>query len=271
MRNFGDRLKIKIKESGMKQYELAELMGLHYSTISGWVIGKNMPTEENLNTLCDLLGCDADWLQGNTRQLNRNASGVVDPTMYEAMKNIESEGKTMDITRGSMWEVEMDFGNKDNRKALIVSSNENTGDKMINVIFLNDADFGKIVVSIERGNAMYADCTKVSLIASDRLLDCIGEATEQEMADIDAGIIEALGLPGEVTVTNADEETKRLRYKCRELENYIADMKARVQPATPTEDLVRLQVERDLYKEQYEKLFNKMIGKGEASWRRTIT
>lgn len=270
MNTFGERLKTKIKSSGMKQNELAELMELHYSTISGWVTGKCMPTEERLKTLCELLDCDADWLLGNTRQLNRNASGAIDTTMYEAIKNIESEGNNMDCTKGTICEVETEFGAR-SRKAVIVSSDWRAGDKYLNAIFLTDEERGKIVVPIERGGTWYADCTKVTLITENRVLDFVGEATAQEMADIDAGIIEALGLPHEVTLKSSNDTIDDLNAKIMILELEKKNLKSHIKAlehenknaiasTTPSENVLRLQLERDLYKEQYEKMLNRLIG-----------
>lgn len=55
----------KIRESRrMRQYELANRMGVKQASVSAWESGKAMPSAENLIKLADILECTVDALLG---------------------------------------------------------------------------------------------------------------------------------------------------------------------------------------------------------------
>ncbi len=55
----------KIRESRrMRQYELANRMGVKQASVSAWESGKAMPSAENLMKLADILECSVDALLG---------------------------------------------------------------------------------------------------------------------------------------------------------------------------------------------------------------
>lgn len=55
----------KIWESRrMRQYELANRMGVKQASVSAWESGKAMPSAENLMKLADILECSVDALLG---------------------------------------------------------------------------------------------------------------------------------------------------------------------------------------------------------------
>lgn len=55
----------KIRKSrGMRQYELANRMGVKQASVSAWESGKAMPSAENLLKLADILECTVDALLG---------------------------------------------------------------------------------------------------------------------------------------------------------------------------------------------------------------
>lgn len=55
----------KIRESrGMRQYELANRMGVKQASVSAWESGRAMPSAENLLKLADILECTVDALLG---------------------------------------------------------------------------------------------------------------------------------------------------------------------------------------------------------------
>jgi transcriptional regulator with XRE-family HTH domain len=61
---FSKRLKKLRKNKGLKQQELAEILGIKRNTYSDWENGKTEPSFENLIKLVDLLEVSIDWLFG---------------------------------------------------------------------------------------------------------------------------------------------------------------------------------------------------------------
>lgn len=61
---FGDNIKRLRKNKGLKQQEIAELLGVKRNTYSDWENGKTDPSFENLVKLADLLDVSLDWLFG---------------------------------------------------------------------------------------------------------------------------------------------------------------------------------------------------------------
>lgn len=55
----------KIRESrGLRQYELADRMGVKQASVSAWESGAAMPSAANLIKLADILDCTVDALLG---------------------------------------------------------------------------------------------------------------------------------------------------------------------------------------------------------------
>lgn len=61
---FGDNIKRLRKNKGLKQQELAEILGIKRNTYSDWENGKTEPSFENLVKLGDLFDVSLDWLFG---------------------------------------------------------------------------------------------------------------------------------------------------------------------------------------------------------------
>lgn len=57
----------KIRESrGLRQYELADRMGVKQASVSAWESGAAMPSAANLIKLADILDCTVDALLGRS-------------------------------------------------------------------------------------------------------------------------------------------------------------------------------------------------------------
>ena len=58
----------KIKEererAGLSQDQMADVLGVHKNTVSGWEKGNFEPTSKNVVQLATLFGCSADYLLG---------------------------------------------------------------------------------------------------------------------------------------------------------------------------------------------------------------
>ena len=61
---FSKRLKELRLKKGLKQQELAEILGIKRNTYSDWENGKTEPSFENLVKLADLFKVSLDWLFG---------------------------------------------------------------------------------------------------------------------------------------------------------------------------------------------------------------
>ncbi len=60
--NTGDKMKIKIKETvkqkkGWSLYKLAQILELPQQTVYSWANGRTQPSYENMDRLCDAIGC----------------------------------------------------------------------------------------------------------------------------------------------------------------------------------------------------------------------
>lgn len=53
--------------AGLRQYELAERMGVKQASVSAWESGLAMPSAANLLKLADVLDCTVDELLGRKR------------------------------------------------------------------------------------------------------------------------------------------------------------------------------------------------------------
>lgn len=58
----------KLREAaGLRQYELAERMGVKQASVSAWESGQAMPSAANLLKLADILDCTVDELLGRKK------------------------------------------------------------------------------------------------------------------------------------------------------------------------------------------------------------
>lgn len=53
--------------AGLRQYELAERMGVKQASVSAWESGQAMPSAANLLKLADILDCSVDEILGRKK------------------------------------------------------------------------------------------------------------------------------------------------------------------------------------------------------------
>ena len=58
----GDRIKLSIKNKGITQRELAQIIGKHETEISRWCKGDGSPPYEILVKIVEATGCNPGWL-----------------------------------------------------------------------------------------------------------------------------------------------------------------------------------------------------------------
>lgn len=61
--NIAQSLQALMKENGFSNSKLARKLGVHTSTVSNWLSGKDVKAE-NLSAICELFGCSMDYLAG---------------------------------------------------------------------------------------------------------------------------------------------------------------------------------------------------------------
>lgn len=64
MKDFADRLKIAMAQSGMSQSALSEKSGCSKAAISQYLSGKNTPNPDKINLLAEALGVQGEFLMG---------------------------------------------------------------------------------------------------------------------------------------------------------------------------------------------------------------
>lgn len=205
------------------------------------------------------------------KELKRNGSGYVDPTAYKAIKNYIGGVGTMEMKRGEIFEYNMKNG--EIRYALIISSDERRADRVLTVVMLADEPKGRITVPVVCKTQMYADCCMISYAFRDGFGNYVRSATEQEMHEIDLSILEALGFDVSEGVEYKasgkpmiDELVDSMTNKLTEVEaerDFLRKQLKQIEAGTSNanEETMKLTVERNFYKEQYEKLFEKMIAR----------
>lgn len=221
----------------------------------------------------------------------KNAEGYYDLTAYEALMNVQ-KGKAMQgneqVYRGEIWFVEFRGGNKGSeqdsgRPAIIVSNDKgNEYSNMVEVVYLTSVDKKPLPthVDIMCRVPSTALCEQIHSVSKERLLNYTRTLTAEEMQEIDKALMISLGLTevaGMIETTSdcpaeCFEEKEALRNQIKKLEseadkmmdeiNDLTDenkMLKRKAPETNTQDIIRLETERDLYKKQAENYLERLL------------
>lgn len=207
-------------------------------------------------------------------ELKRNGSGYYDPTAYEAIKNLK-EDEEMELKRGDIYLCHIP--GKEPTMYLNVSAEGRTG-MFASMIMLTEKDDLLYGVPIKCKGIKYASCDLVMYLKKEYLTDFVKCATADEMAEVDKMIAKALGLgktpDPTATVENAvigdlnalvdklSDENHRLLMELEGAERKLKDAEKQI-PVFPVEiekELLKAETQRDMYKELYEQMLEKMIG-----------
>ena len=71
MEKFHEKLKMLRKNKGLKQQEIAELLGVKRNTYSDWENGKREPNFENLSMLACIFGVSIDYLLSEYLEISK--------------------------------------------------------------------------------------------------------------------------------------------------------------------------------------------------------
>ena len=206
----------------------------------------------------------------------------------------------MDILKGDIFYIAKsnynNVGSEQNpgRPAVIVSNNEaNRFSRNVSVVYLTTQEKKPLpthceVVAREKSTAL---CEGVTTIAKERLLDFVKACTKEEMESIDECLAIALGLDVadttdvyediahelkaelEVQAKKAElfkKECEEAQTLCSKViqqneslidENNALKAELKVPKRFSDDNVIRLEVERDLYKAQYEQLLERMLTK----------
>lgn len=194
----------------------------------------------------------------------RNGAGYYDPTAFQAIKNTEKGAKkTMEIYRGDIFyikKINQDTG----RPAVIVSNNDiNESQNMVEVVYL-----------VEKPNESLALCEQVVSVSKDRIDGFIRTCTDEEIEKINKGLSISLG------ITESDdtmaEKLKELTDSLSEAQRINEELRNRIKEESDkqqelekqlsqietenTDETIKVAAERDIYKDLYMKLTEKLIG-----------
>lgn len=188
----------------------------------------------------------------------RNNEHYMDLTAYKAINNIERWGEKMELKKGAIFEYD---GGYETRKVLIVSCDERKDDWYVNGIMLEAESKGTNLVPILCGEEMTADCDKISLLQRGKFGEYITTASFEEMEKVDDAILETFDL----YLSEESERVKKLKSDLQALtvENEKLKQEKRMPLPTGADPAthIKLEAERDFYKQQYEMLLERLISK----------
>lgn len=174
------------------------------------------------------------------------------------------------------------------RPAIIVSNdmnNEHSG--VVEVVYMTTqpkTDLPTHVTIRSTGRVSTALCEQIVAVSLDRVNGYIGQCSEKEMENIDIALMISLGLDGGTktskkyaeTIKSQEDEIKGLREQLKKAKEDAAkwqqaqrEQETAVEPKKPeimttSEALIRMETERNIYKAQYEQLFERVMNGGAA-------
>ena len=198
-----------------------------------------------------------------------------------------------DIKRGEILYIEkgnVTVGSEQfpNRPAVVVSNDlNNAHSNVIEVVYMTTqpkADLPTHVTIRSTGRMSTALCEQVVSVSKDRINGYVGQCSDKEMESIDIALMISLGLDGGAktskkyaeTIKSQEDEIKGLREQLKGAKEDAAKWQQEqrkkekeVRPEqqelmTVSEALIRMETERNIYKAQYEQLFERVMNGGAA-------
>lgn len=195
-----------------------------------------------------------------------------------------------DLHRGEIYYISRgvaSYGHEQqaDRPAVIVSNeknNENSG--VVEVIYLTTqpkTDLPTHTVIRSTGRVSTVLCEQIVSVSVDRIAGYIGQVSEQEQKNIDIALMISLQLDGNMkiskkyneTIKEQQEEIDHLKTEIEEMEKdrkelieqvnqYAAanaEKNKKVEQSASQESMIRLETERDTFKQLYESLLTKVM------------
>lgn len=273
---FAKRLKAIMKENNTTARDLAEFLEITPDAVYNWTGAHNSVTKSNFNRICDLFGCDKDWLAGQNVDKNKsdkkNASGYTDPTMYAALKHVDGERKkTMhNLRKGDIFEYIT--ASNETRYALVISDETRTDKRTVAMIILGDYEG----VEVRCNDRKYANPCMVSYGFVDKFSRLVRTASKEEMDAVDDAIRKCSGIKITKPVISTSDspvmdeikekivQLKRMSEEAKaeneSLRAKIAELRKQNDRLPNDDNMKKLEVERDLYKSLYEYMIERVIG-----------
>lgn len=195
-----------------------------------------------------------------------------------------------DLHRGEIYYISRggaSYGHEQqaDRPAVIVSNeknNENSG--VVEVVYLTTqpkTDLPTHTVIRSTGRVSTVLCEQIVSVSVDRITGYIGQVSEQEQKNIDIALMISLALDGDTktskqyneTIKQQNDEIERLKAEIADLqqeyEDAIAEIEQeaavhveenkKVEQSASQESMIRLETERDTFKQLYESLLAKVM------------
>ena len=174
-------------------------------------------------------------------------------------------------TRGGVTSGSEQFAD---RPAVVVSNDENNKHSgVIEVVYMTTqpkTDLPTHVTVRSTGRISTVLCEQVSSVSVDRVNNYIGQVSEQEMKNIDIALMISLQLNGSgktskqynETIQKQQEEIDSLKKEIERMQQEAAvyvEENRKTETMASSEDIIRLQTQRDTYKELYENLLVKVM------------
>ena len=174
------------------------------------------------------------------------------------------------------------------RPAVVVSNDENNKHSgIIEVVYLTTQPKTELPTHVtirSTGRVSTVLCEQVTSVSVERVNNYIGQVSEQEMKNIDIALMISLQLDGDSkshkqyneTIKKQQEEIDSLKREIetlqQECDDRIAEIEQdaavyveenrKVDASRQSEDIIKVQTERDTYKALYEQLFERMLNGG---------
>lgn len=180
-------------------------------------------------------------------------------------------GEIFYIARGGATNGSEQFAD---RPAVVVSNDENNKHSgVIEVVYMTTqpkTDLPTHVTVRSTGRISTVLCEQVSSVSVDRVNNYIGQVSEQEMKNIDIALMISLQLNGSgktskqynETIQKQQEEIDSLKKEIERMQQEAAvyvEENRETETMASSEDIIRLQTQRDTYKELYENLLVKVM------------
>ena len=199
-----------------------------------------------------------------------------------------------DIKRGEMFYISRGGASYNgseqhaDRPAVVVSNNKNNeNSNVVEVVYMTTqpkTDLPTHVTVRSTGRISTVLCEQVYSVSTERVGTYIGECTDKEMENIDIALMISLQLDGNMktskkyneTIKEQQEEIDSLKREIemlqQECDDRIAEIEQdaavyveenrKVDASRQSEDIIKVQTERDTFKALYEQLFERLLTMG---------
>lgn len=168
------------------------------------------------------------------------------------------------MKRGEIYYIEPSYSEEGSaqrgyRPAVIVSNNQNNRySNVVEIVYMTTKPKKELPTHIttrSTGKLSTVLCEQIYTVSIERLGKCIGQLTESEIISLDTALAISLGIDfGSLNAAPVMREPTK-----EELEKLIAETRVTYEPFDPTEVIVRLETERDLYRTLYNELLDNLM------------